>query len=133
MRLRQSEIAEKALECITTASAQRDQFDEYGTRANSFPTMILQSGLAQALGFLRAKSGNDSPLKKAYAQYYKDMVTLVRVAIPALPMDGEAFYQEVLKAELSDYRRISQVTLDGAVWLKRLYQGTAKSEKGGQH
>ncbi|MHB1494480.1 MAG: type III-B CRISPR module-associated protein Cmr5 [Acidithiobacillus sp.] len=133
MRLRQSEIAEKALECITTASAQRDLFDEYGTRANSFPTMILQSGLAQALGFLRAKSGDDSPLKKAYAQYYKDLVALVRVAMPALPPDGEAFYQEVLQAELGDYRRISQITLDSAVWLKRLYQGSPKPKNGGQH
>ncbi len=132
MKLRQSEIAEKALECITTASAQRDQFDEYGTRANSFPTMILQSGLAQALGFLRAKSGNNNTLEKAYAQYYNDLVALVRIALPSLPGEREAFYTEVLTAELGDYRRISQVALDSAVWIKRLYQGTAKSEKGGQ-
>lgn len=129
MKLRQSEIAQKALECITAAAKTQDEFSEYGTRANSFPSMILQSGLAQALGFLRAKSGNGNTLERAYARYYLDLVSLVLIALPTMPTDGEAFYNEVLRAELGEYRRISQLTLDSAVWLKRLYQGTASPEK----
>lgn len=134
MRLRQSEMAEKALECIQTVALQRDMFDEYGSRANSFPIMILQSGIAQALGFLRAKSANrHSTLEKAYAQYYDDLVAIIRIAMPALPADGESFYSKVLEAELGEYRRISQFALDSAVWLKRLYQGTPKAANGGRH
>lgn len=131
MKLRQSEIAEKALVCISEAEKLNDLFNEYGTRANGFPVMILQSGLAQALGFLRAKSSGDNTLGKAYARYYRDLVSLVCIALPAMPADGEAFYKEVLKADLGEYRRISQFTLDSAVWLKRLYQGSAHAQEEG--
>ncbi|MGK9451811.1 type III-B CRISPR module-associated protein Cmr5 [Acidithiobacillus caldus] len=128
MQLRQSLLAKNALRCLEDAQKQ-GYFDEYGTRANSVPTMILQVGLAQALGFLRAKSGEQrSTLERAYRRYYLDLVALARVAISDAPEEEGQFYAWVLSLDLGDYRRVTQAVLDGGVWLKRIYQGTAKSE-----
>lgn len=128
MQLRQTEVAKRALECVSQAQADAHTFAEYGTRANSFPTMIIQAGLAQALGFLRAKSGTDNPLSRAYFRYYDDLVSLARVSVTDLPEGRDAFYERVISAELGEYRRLTQAVLDGAVWLKRIYQGTDSRE-----
>ncbi len=130
MQLRQSQLAEQALLCLERVK-HLEYFAEYGTRANSFPSMVVQVGLAQALGFLRAKSGaNNSRLERAYRQYYEDLVTLARIPMPNAPSDGDAFYSWVVALELGDYRRATQAILDGGVWLKRIYQGTEKPARG---
>ena len=131
MQLRQSAVAQKALECLDRAKSE-EYFEEYGTRANSFPSMVIQVGLAQSLGFLLAKSGSNSSLERAYQRYYLDLVLLARVAVPELPQDSDSFYRWVLKAELAGYRRLTQAVLDGGVWLKRIYQGTNKAPRGGR-
>ncbi|MCE5360045.1 type III-B CRISPR module-associated protein Cmr5 [Candidatus Igneacidithiobacillus taiwanensis] len=130
MILRQSAIAAHAIECVQRAQDDPKIFAEYGTRANSFPSMIVQVGLAQALGFLRAKSGDNTSLAKAYNRYYTDLFELTRIAIPDAPEDPDRFYHHVLRAELGEYRRLSQTILDASVWLKRIYQGTDK--RGGE-
>ncbi|OFC30541.1 type III-B CRISPR module-associated protein Cmr5 [Acidithiobacillus caldus] len=123
MKLRQSDIAAQAIKCVERAQRDRQIFAEYGTRANSFPSMIVQVGIAQALGFLRAKSGHGNTLERAYDQYYHDLLELARIAIPEAPSNAEGFYNSVLQAELGEYRRLSQIILDASVWLKRICQG----------
>jgi CRISPR-associated protein Cmr5 len=128
MKLRQSEMAARALVCIE-AAAGLPRRAEYRTRANSFPTMVAQSGLAQAFGFLLAKSSPDD--LGAYDVYTRDLVAVVGAGCPDLAaQDPDAFYDLVVRADLGQYRRLTRATLDAALWLKRLAQAKLPSESG---
>ena len=83
----------------------------YRTRALGFPAMLLQSGLAQAVGFLRAKAGEPD-----YDAYLRDLAQVLGVP------DGAALQQQAIKAELADYRRLTQETLEAATLIKRFCQ-----------
>jgi CRISPR-associated protein Cmr5 len=130
MKLRQSDVAARALVCIEGV-ANLSCRAEYRTRANSFPTMVAQSGLAQAFGFLLAKSAGPRELGEAYRIYTHDLVAVVRAGWPDLAArDPDAFYGLVVQADLSRYRRLTRATLDAALWLKRLAQAKLPSESG---
>lgn len=121
MELRQSRVADKAWQCIVDTQ-KKEFFKEYGTRTQDFPAMLLRSGLAQSLGFLRAKKGSGTNLEKAYEAYSRHIFEIVKVAGFA-SIDADVFYNNVLKCELTEYRYISQLVMDAAIWLKRLYEG----------
>ena len=123
MKLRQSDIAQEAYDRIESlkTDALRDIREEYKTRANRFPAMVVQSGLAQAMGFLRAKADpKGSSLGRAYARYLEDLVKVAHRGWPALKGDSEAFYRDVTSADLARYRRLTQLVLDASVWMKSL-------------
>jgi len=132
MKLRQSEVAARALVCIENA-ANLSYRAEYRTRANSFPTMVAQSGLAQAFGFLLAKKqGGPHDLRLAYNVYTRDLVAVVHAGWPDLEaQDPDHFYCLVVQADLGQYRRLTRATLDAALWLKRLAQAKLPSEFNG--
>jgi CRISPR-associated protein Cmr5 len=130
MKLRQSEMAARALVCIENA-ANLSYRNEYRTRANSFPTMVAQSGLAQAFGFLLAKKRSPDDLG-AYDVYTRDLIAVVGAGWPDLAaQDPDAFYDLVVRADLGQYRRLTRATLDAALWLKRLAQAKLPSEFNG--
>ena len=131
MKLRQSEVAARALVCIENA-ANLSYRAEYRTRANSFPTMVAQSGLAQAFGFLLAKKNSLDDLGRAYDVYTRDLVAVVRAGWPDLEaQDPDNFYCSVVQADLGQYRRLTRATIDAALWLKRLAQAKLPSEFNG--
>jgi CRISPR-associated protein Cmr5 len=130
MKLRQSEVAARALVCIEAAAGLPCRA-EYRTRANSFATMVAQSGLAQAFGFLLAKRESPGDLGRAYDAYTRDLVAVVGAGWPDLAaQDPDAFYDLVVRADLGQYRRLTRATLDAALWLKRLAQAKLPSESG---
>lgn len=119
---RQSLVASEALQCIERVQG-RGYRAEYRTRANSFPTMIVQSGLAQAYGFLLAKrkDGNGS-LAEAYGAYLADVLRVARAGWRGLPEQPDEFYKQLVSADLRSYRRMARALLDAALWLKMLAQ-----------
>ncbi|MEW6260769.1 MAG: type III-B CRISPR module-associated protein Cmr5 [Thermodesulfobacteriota bacterium] len=99
-----------ANECIQAVPV-RD-FEGYKARADSFPTFVMQAGLAQAVGFLKAK-GSKEPV---YALYLKDLAKVLG------KRDATHLYQEVIAAELNEYRLLTRQALAAAGWLKRMAQ-----------
>jgi len=123
MQFRQSNVAGKAWECIEDAH-EKDFFNEYRSRAMSFPAMLLQSGLAQSFGLLYAKKGKKDNLEKAYALYYTHIFEIVKISGIGFENKSEdEFYKEILTAEFSEYRYLTRLVLDVVIWLKRLCQG----------
>ncbi len=116
---------------------------EYKTRADSFPAMVMQSGLAQALGFLRAKSEEQSAEKverskhknnakdadkkpeenakknrvEAYRAYAADIAKVLDDAGSA-----KALHEQSITAELPQYRRLTREVLEVAILIRRFAQ-----------
>lgn len=88
---------------------------EYKTRAHSFPAMVMQSGLTQALGFLRAKS-QGSHGAQAYAAYAKGIAEVLDKP------SAKALHQESVDADLPQYRRLTREVLDAAILIRRFAQ-----------
>jgi len=97
------------------------EFDEYKARADSFPTFVMQAGLAQAVGFLKAKG-------EVYKKYLNDLALVLGKE------NDQAFYREVIQAERVEYRLLTRKALAAAGWLKRMAQARkASGELGGTH
>lgn len=111
---RAQRMAQPALERVKVA-AKSNLAGDYKPRAMGFPTMVLQAGLAQAVGFLAAKSGKDGKAM-AYQRYFDDLAQVA--GYPA----GDALLQDALKADLARYRLLTRDVLDAASWLKRFSQ-----------
>lgn len=120
---RAQRLAKPALACVKSAAAS-DLAKDYKPRAMGFPTMVLQSGLAQAVGFLAAKSGKDGK-GKAYQRYFDD---LAKVA--GFPT-ADALLTDALKADLPRYRLLTRDVLDAASWLKRFCQSLIDDKETG--
>lgn len=58
--IRSQKYAQRAFGLIQKVKDSNKQVKEYRTLVLNFPTMILQSGLAQAIGFLQAKGKEDT-------------------------------------------------------------------------
>ncbi|MCM8611294.1 type III-B CRISPR module-associated protein Cmr5 [Accumulibacter sp.] len=93
---------------------------EYKARADNFPVLVLQAGLAQAVGFMRAKAAK-SP---AYERYLGDLAEILGMA------GGEALQQRAIDAGLPDYRQLTRDTLAAAGWLKRFGQAYLSDKEG---
>ena len=97
---------------------------EYRTLALNFPTMILQSGLAQAIGFLQAKGKEEHLLLLAH--------------IAELLEENEnkdSLHKKILEADLSHYQLLTRKAIEAASSLKRYTQALLpkpKDEQGGQ-
>ncbi len=119
-RTRAQRQAEAALAVIQSRrSAPEKERKEYKARADSFPVLVLQSGLAQAVGFMLAKAAKSV----AYERYLNDLATMLGFA------DGAALQQRAISAELRDYRQLTREALAAASWLKRFGQAYL-AEKG---
>jgi len=93
---------------------------EYKARADNFPVLVLQAGLAQAVGFMRAKAAKSA----AYETYLDDLARIL-----GLPR-GEALQQRAISAGLPDYRQLTRDTLAAAGWLKRFGQAYLSDKEG---
>lgn len=118
---RTQRMARLALDCIKPV-ANGALATDYKPRAMSFPTQVLQSGLAQAVGFLAAKGGDSNSKAKAYTQYLDD------VAKVAGRQNGAVLMEDALKADLAGYRLLTREVLDAAAWLKRFSQTLLQNE-----
>ena len=92
---------------------------EYRTLALNFPSMILQSGLTQAIGFMLAKG------KEEHQAYLDD---LVEVLADSTVKSRADLHQKILTAPVRDYQLLTRVLLDASSWLKRYTQALLEKD-----
>ena len=112
-RTRGQRMAGTALEKVEQAAKDTLTRKDYKTRAMGFPALVMQAGLAQAIGFLRSKSGTPP---NAYARYLADLAVVMG------KVDAKALHDAVIHAPIPDYRYLTRDALDAAGWLKRFSQ-----------
>lgn len=123
LQTRNQVYAAAALRCVEAIKHDEELREEWKSRADSFPVMVLQAGLAQAVGFLRAKSAGDNDKGyRGYRRYLADLVAVLRAGGATQAENGEQFQNSIITLNLADYRRLTRETLAAASWLKRLGQ-----------
>lgn len=122
--IRSQKYAQRAFGLIQKVKEENKKVKEYRTLALNFPTMILQSGLAQAIGFLQAKGKEEHLLLLAH--------------IAELLEENEnkdSLHKKILEADLSHYQLLTRKAIEAASSLKRYTQALLpkpKDEQGGQ-
>ena len=120
--IRSQKYAQRALGLIQRVKEKNEKVKEYRTLALNFPTMILQSGLAQAIGFLQAKGKEEH------------LLLLVHIA-ELLEENESSLHKKILEADLSHYQLLTRQAIEAASGLKRYTQALLpkpKDEQGGQ-
>lgn len=130
MKIRSKDYAEKAYPLVKKMQAdekiknsEKDKYDEqrklevkYRTLALNFPTMILQSGLVQAVGFLMAK---DEAEHQKLASHISRLLGYQAV---------EDLHKHLLRSDITEYQLLTRKAIDAASWLKRYTQALLKKE-----
>lgn len=80
---------------------------KYRTLALTFPTMIMQSGLAQAIGFLMAKD------EAHHQKMLSHLATL---------LNKTNLHSDILASNITDYQKITRDAIEATSWLKRYTQ-----------
>lgn len=120
--IRSQKYAQRAYGLIQKVKDDNKQVKEYRTLALNFPTMILQSGLAQAIGFLQAKGKEEHLLLLAYIA-------------ELLGENKDSLHKKILASDLSHYQLLTRQAIEAASSLKRYTQALLpkpKDEQGGQ-
>ena len=120
--IRSQKYAQRALGLIQRVKEKNEKVKEYRTLALNFPTMILQSGLAQAIGFLQAKGKEEH------------LLLLAHIA-ELLGENKDSLHKKILAADLSHYQLLTRQAIEAASGLKRYTQALLpkpKDEQGGQ-
>ena len=120
--IRSQKYAQSAYGLIQKVKDDNKQVKEYRTLALNFPTMILQSGLAQAIGFLQAKGKEEH------------LLLLAHIA-ELLEENENSLHKKILAADLSHYQLLSRQAIEAASSLKRYTQALLskpKDKQGGQ-
>lgn len=109
LHTRKQLMAQKA-----SAALRKNLGESYASFAKSFPALIHNAGLCQAVAFAQVK--NQDVLKDV---------------IETVGQDGAATVDEFAdlcrRAELMDYMRLTRLTLDAATWVKRYVEAREKS------
>lgn len=116
LQTHQQQYANRAWDAIAAQKSQPLAAD-YKRQADHFPALVLQAGLAQALGFMLAKAKPGS----AHGAYLNDLCAVIS-AVHGGAQDTRLRTQEILKADVSTYQRHTRQFLAAAVWFKRLAQ-----------
>jgi CRISPR-associated protein Cmr5 len=119
MKTRTQKFASLAMGCVLKR-AKESQAREYKARADSFPTMVLQAGLTQALGFLLSK-------EIVYIHYVSDLARVIGRS------SAETLHEEAVNSDLPTYRRLTREVLEAAVLIKRYAQIQIKTSKEAAH
>ncbi|HBK54749.1 MAG TPA: type III-B CRISPR module-associated protein Cmr5 [Xanthomonadales bacterium] len=107
---RTQKYAGKAMEVVKGVAARpEEQRKEYKSRADSGPTMVMQAGLTQTLGFLRGKRG-------VYENYANDIATVIGED------SAETLHTAAIESDLPRYRRLTRQVLEAAGLIKRFAQ-----------
>ena len=120
--IRSQKYAQRAFGLIQKVEEENEKVKEYRTLALNFPTMILQSGLAQAIGFLQAKGKEEH------------LLLLAHIA-ELLGENKDSLHKKILEADLSHYQLLTRKAIEAASSLKRYTQALLpkpKDEQGGQ-
>lgn len=91
----------------------------YRTLALTFPTMIMQSGLSQAVGFLMAKGK-----EKHHTQLLEHLAKLL-----GYQKNTGDFYSEVIQSDITKYQLLTRKAIEASSWLKRYTQALLEKSK----
>lgn len=112
MQIRTHKYAEDAFPLVK--KMQNATFEaKYRTLALNFPTMIMQSGLAQAIGFLMAKGKDEHKIILGHIEKI--------LGRPNLHVD-------ILSSDIKQYQLLTRQALDATAWLKRYTQALLNKE-----
>lgn len=118
MTIRSQQYAQEAYPLVV--EMQKHQLKvKYRTLALNFPSMILQSGLSQAIGFLMAKG------KDEHQMLLDHLATLVL----GKQAQDKQLHQTILTADLTHYQLLTRQTLEAASWLKRYTQALLEKQQ----
>jgi CRISPR-associated protein Cmr5 len=123
---RSQHYAAEALTRINAIKKDVNLRDEYKSRADSFSVMVMQAGLAQGLGFLLAKSKNQTD--NGYGRYLQDLAAVLKAGKASQAGSGGQLQESAIHASLADYRLLTRETLAAAGWLKRFAQAYIKKD-----
>lgn len=128
-RTRSQNYASLVLKRIMVRKNEEDP-QKYKARADSFPIMVIQSGLAQATGFMLAKgSGDKNSDQRAYQNYLDDLATVFGNNLLPDVQDGSSLHGKVISTDLAEYRRLTREALIIAAWFKRFGQVHLRDQK----
>lgn len=114
--IRSQKYAQRSFGLIQKVKDDNKQVKEYRTLALNFPTMILQSGLAQAIGFLQAKGKEEH------------LFLLAHIA-ELLGENKDSLHKKILEADLSHYQLLTRQAIEAASSLKRYTQALLPKPK----
>ncbi len=124
MEIRTHKYAKAAYPLIE-AVKDSDIESKYRTLALNFPTMIMQSGLMQAIGFLQAKG------KPEHQTMLQHMANLLGYHTGE-QADIERLENAILSSDITKYQLLTRKALNASGWLKRYTQALLKSESGNE-
>lgn len=113
MQTRSQTDAARVHDQITALPEDKKLRTDYGRLCNRFPIMVLQNGLAQALGFIAGKAGGKGASAGAFVRFGNDVAVLLGGD------DLNGFVGKVLIADLAAYRRLTRRALAVSLWQKR--------------
>ncbi|MGP5437425.1 type III-B CRISPR module-associated protein Cmr5 [Psychrobacter alimentarius] len=115
MKIRTHKYAELAYPLVNDIKGSSVE-SKYRTLALTFPTMIMQSGLAQAIGFLMAKNKDE----------HKEL--LQHMAILLNEVDSKSLHDKIINSSVTEYQLLSREALDASAWLKRYTQALLEKQ-----
>jgi len=107
---RRAARALELLEKITEKGEKRNEFSQF---CKSFPTMILQNGLGQAIAFIKAKK--EKPDDK-YDRMYKTLNSWLKDGLSLIEDD---VLREINYMNAQEYLHIQMESLKFLEWIKR--------------
>lgn len=129
MQTRNQKLAVKVFQKVE--NLQRDFPDEnsverkkYGAMAHKLPVLIRTAGLAQALGFLDAKSKKESEAMNK--QLLDDLASTLGLSAEELIKQSRGGGNQ----SLGDYLRLTQEALAALLWYKRFAQSVLGVQQG---
>ncbi|VEG12221.1 type III-B CRISPR module-associated protein Cmr5 [Moraxella cuniculi] len=117
-QIRTQKYAEIAYPLVEDVKNDAKMEAKYRTLALAFPTMIMQSGLVQAIGFLMAK--NEDHHKKILDHLTKLLDHQIT------PKD---LYKKIYKSDIAEYQLLTRKAIEASGWLKRYAQALLKDDK----
>lgn len=109
MQIRTQKYAEIAYPLVENIKG-TDIEAKYRTLALTFPTMIMQSGLAQAIGFLMAKG------EEHHTKLLNHLAELLNYA------NNQQLHGDVRNSNITDYQLLTRKAIEASSWLKRYTQ-----------
>lgn len=115
-----------ALKAYPKVESKKDKDIEakYRTIALNFPTLVLQGGLAQAIGFLLAKAGEKT--EGEHQNYLNDLAEILGVNEKNNKSKAMILHDLVRESDIAGYQILTRQTLEASAWLKRYTQSLLK-------
>lgn len=138
MQTRAQQYSKQAYELISQLRLEDSEKKRYGSICHRFPIMVLRSGLAQAVAFLRIKAetktkdegNNESKADKLVDNAYKKFLCHLSLIIYGKIIQADEFQQKIHTMELNEYQRATRSVLNAGIWYKRFAESLLNVKAG---